>query len=56
MDRPRDNLIQSNTVFSSVSDKNDLAEGFGLAGAQLVCLNTWKDNEFDAATPADCIE
>ena len=55
-DRPRDNMVQSNTVFSSVSDISDLGEGFGPAGPQLVCLNTWKDNDFDTANPADCIE
>jgi hypothetical protein len=50
--RPRDNLIQSNTAFGNGS--TDLAEGF--RGSRVDCLNTWKHNEFDVAEPADCIE
>jgi hypothetical protein len=53
--RPRDNLIQSNTVFSSVLYAVDLVDGFGFPDT-FTCVNTWKDNDFDTALPADCIE
>jgi parallel beta-helix repeat protein len=55
--RPRDNLIQSNTSFGN--QNSDLTEN--VAGSSVPppvapdCLNTWKDNDFDVATP-DCIE
>ena len=56
-DRPRDNLIQSNTsLHLETPGIIDLAEGFGPAGPQLDCLNTWKDNDFELANPAGCIE
>jgi hypothetical protein len=52
-DRPRDNLIQSNTSFGN--GDQDLAEVIRGAGPAADCLNTWKDNDFDVAAP-DCIE
>jgi parallel beta-helix repeat protein len=52
-DRPRDNLIQSNTSFGN--GNWDLREGI-LGNPPVDCLNTWKDNDFDTANPADCIE
>jgi hypothetical protein len=52
-DRPRDNLIQSNTSFGNGG--LDLAENIRGAGPAADCLNTWKDNDFDVAAP-DCIE
>lgn len=52
-DRPRDNLIQSNTSFGN--GIQDLAEVIRGAGPAADCLNTWKDNDFDVAAP-DCIE
>jgi parallel beta-helix repeat protein len=55
--RPRDNLIQSNTSFGHTTPPyEDLTEGFGDPNAAVDCVNTWKDNDFDLAEPADCIE
>jgi len=52
--RPHDNLIQSNTSFGNAT--HDLEEGYGSPNAAVDCVNTWKDNDFDSANPADCIE
>ncbi len=51
--RPRDNLIQSNASFGN--GVRDLGEGIPRVGPFADCLNTWKDNDFDVASP-DCIE
>jgi nitrous oxidase accessory protein NosD len=51
--RPHDNLIQSNTSFGN--GIADLREGIPGGAPFDDCLNTWKDNDFDVATP-DCIE
>jgi nitrous oxidase accessory protein NosD len=58
-DRPRDNLVQSNTAFGNCLacevGPTDLAEFVNEVGFPPDCLNTWKDNDFDFAGP-DCIE
>ena len=51
--RPRLNLIQSNTSFGN--GLRDLFDGIAFAPTSDSCLNTWKDNDFEVATP-DCIE
>jgi hypothetical protein len=52
--RPRDNLIQHNTSFGN--GNFDLRSGFPGGGRSPDCVNTWKDNDFENAAPADCIE
>jgi hypothetical protein len=52
-DRPRENLIQSNTSFGN--GNWDLREGIR-GNPPVDCLNKWKDNDFEFANPADCIE
>ena len=52
-DRPRDNLIESNTSFGN--GIHDLAEVILGPVFPADCLNTWEDNDFDVAAQ-DCIE